>query len=97
MLSVPTLISNPISILIQVVYASIIGIAFGYVAVGTDSLFPSILCHWLIDTFSVYITTSGNIILFLILFMIGIIIASGFIIIFVYQTTNIGNFKKHNK
>jgi membrane protease YdiL (CAAX protease family) len=97
MLSVPSLISNPIYILTQVAYASIIGIAFGYMTVGTGSLLPSIICHWLIDTFSVYITTSGNIILFLILFMIGVIIASGFIILLVYQTTNIGNFKEDKR
>ena len=93
MLSIPMLISNPIYILTQVVYASIIGIAFGYIAVGTGRLLPSIICHWLIDTFSVYIAPSGNVILFLILFMSGIIIASGFIIELVRQTTNIGDFK----
>ena len=97
MLSIPILISNPIFILTQVVYASIIGIAFGYIAVGTGSLLPSIICHWLIDTFSVYITTSGGNILFLILFMMGIIIASVFIIILVCQTTNIGDFKEDKK
>jgi len=97
MLSVPSLISNPIYILTQVVYASIIGIAFGYIAVATDSLLPSIICHWLIDTFSVYISTSGDIFLFLTLFMIGIIIASGFIIVLVYQTTNIGEFKEDKR
>ncbi len=94
MLGVPMLISNPIYILIQVVYASIIGIAFGYVAVGTESLLPSIICHWLIDSFAVYIAPSGGNILFLILFMMGIIIASGLIILLVYQTTNYGDFKE---
>jgi len=97
MLSVPMLISNPIYILIQVVYASIIGIAFGYVAIGTGSLLPSIICHWLIDTFAVYIASSGGNILFLILFMMGIIIASGLIILLVYQTTNYGDFKEDKK
>ncbi len=97
MLSVPILISNPIYILTQVVYASIIGIAFGYIAVGTGSLLPSIICHWLIDTFSVYIAPSGDFILFLILFMTAIIVASGFIIVLVYQTTDIGNFNKDKK
>ncbi|MEJ2250938.1 MAG: CPBP family intramembrane metalloprotease [Candidatus Lokiarchaeota archaeon] len=97
MLSIPMLISNPIFILTQVVYASIIGIAFGYIAVGTGSLLPSIICHWLIDTFSVYIAPSGNVILFLILFMTGVIIASVFIIVLMYQTTNIGGFSKDKK
>jgi len=97
MLGVPMLISNPIYILIQVVYASIIGIAFGYVAIGTGSLLPSIICHWLIDTFAVYIASSGGNILFLILFMMGIIIASGLIILLVYQTTNYGDFKEDKK
>jgi len=94
MLSVPILISNPIYALTQVVYASVIGIAFGYVAVGTGSLLPSIICHWLIDSFSVYIAPSGGNILFLILFMTAVIVASGFIIVLVYQTTNIGVFNK---
>jgi membrane protease YdiL (CAAX protease family) len=94
LLSVPILISNPIYALTQVVYASVIGIAFGYVAVGTGSLLPSIICHWLIDSFSVYIAPSGGTILFLILFMTAIIVASGFIIVLVYQTTNIGDFSK---
>jgi membrane protease YdiL (CAAX protease family) len=88
LLSVPVLISNPIYAITQVVYASIIGIAFGYVVVGTGSLLPSIICHWLIDSFSVYIAPSGGYILFLILFMIAVIIASGFIIVMVYQTTS---------
>ena len=91
LLSVPVLISNPIYALTQVVYASIIGIAFGYIAVGTGSLLPSIICHWLIDSFSVYIAPSGGYILFLILFIIAVIIASGFIIVMVYQTTSIGH------
>ena len=91
LLSVPVLISNPIYALTQVVYASIIGIAFGYVAVGTGSLLPSIIYHWLIDSFSVYIAPSGGYILFLILFIIAVIIASGFIIVMVYQTTSIGH------
>ncbi|MFX1477506.1 MAG: CPBP family intramembrane glutamic endopeptidase [Promethearchaeota archaeon] len=95
LLSVPILISNPIYAITQVVYASVIGIAFGYVVVGTESLLPSIICHWLIDSFSVYIAPSGDIILFLVLFMTAIIIASGFIIVLVYQTTNIGDFKEN--
>jgi len=94
MLSVPILISNPIFALTQVVYASIIGIAFGYVAVGTGSLLPSIICHWLIDSFSVYIAPSGSPILFLILFMTAVIVASGFIIVLIYQTTNFGDFRE---
>ncbi|NHJ40106.1 MAG: CPBP family intramembrane metalloprotease [Asgard group archaeon] len=97
MLSVPSLISNPIYILTQVGYASIIGIAFGYIAVGTESLLPSIICHWLIDTFSVYITPGGDIILFLILFMMGVIIASGFIIVLVYKTTDIKDFNEDKR
>ena len=94
MLSVPTLISNPIFALTQVVYASIIGIAFGYIAVGTGSLLPSIICHWLIDSFSVYIAPSGGEILFLILFMTAIIIASGFIIVLMHQITDIRNYSE---
>ena len=97
LLSVPVLISNPIYALTQVVYASIIGIAFGYIAVGTGSLLPSIICHWLIDSFSVYIAPSGGYILFLILFMIAVIIASGLIIVMVYQTTNIGQINDEKK
>ncbi|MFX1450528.1 MAG: CPBP family intramembrane glutamic endopeptidase [Promethearchaeota archaeon] len=94
LLSVPILISNPIYALTQVVYASVIGIAFGYIAVGTGSLLPSIICHWLIDSFSVYIAPSGNVILFLILFMTAVIVASGFIIVLVGQITDIRDFNE---
>lgn len=97
LLSVPILISNPIYAITQVGYTSVIGIAFGYVAVGTGSHLPSIICHWLIDTFSVYITPSGGIILFLVLFMTAIIIASVLIIILIYQTTNLGEFSEDKK
>jgi len=97
LLSVPVLISNPIYALTQVVYASVIGISFGYIAVGTGSLLPSIICHWLIDSFSVYIAPSGDIILFFILFMTAIIVASGFIIVLVHQTTNIGDFNENKR
>ena len=93
-LDIPGLIRDPIFILIQVVWSSIIGIAFGYLRVATKSLLPSILTHWLIDSFNAYISPGGNPILFLILFMIAITIASGLIILLVYQTTNIGKLEK---
>ncbi len=93
-LDIPGLIRDPIFILLQVVWSSIIGIAFGYLRVATKSLLPSILMHWLIDSFNAYISPGGNPLLFLILFMIGIIIASGLIIVLVYQTTDIGKLEK---
>jgi membrane protease YdiL (CAAX protease family) len=95
MLDIPRLITNPIYIGVQVIYSSIIGIAFGYIAVGTKSLLPSILIHWMIDTFTVYITpVPADDIMFLILFMAGVIIASGLIIALVYQSTDLSKYNK---
>lgn len=38
-----------IAISFQVLYASVLSLSFGYMYVKTESLFPSILCHYLLD------------------------------------------------
>jgi len=94
LLDIPSLINEPTFVIGQVVWSTIIGIAWGYVAIGTNSLYPSIFIHWIIDIFSSYISFAGDINLFLVLFLLAIVIGSGLIILLVYQTTNIGDFHK---
>ena len=94
MMNIPNLISDPYFVLGQVIWSTIIGIAWGYVAVGTNSLLPSMFIHWMIDTFSHYITFDGDMMVFMVLFLIAMIIGSGLIILLVYQTTNLGDFDK---
>jgi len=94
LLNIPKLINEPSFVLGQVVWSTIIGIAWGYVAIGTNSLYPSIFIHWIIDVFSSYISFDGDPMVFAGLFMMAIIIGSGLTILLVYQTTNIRNFDK---
>lgn len=94
LLNIPKLINEPSFVLGQVVWSTIIGIAWGYVAIGTNSLYPSIFIHWIIDVFSSYISFDGDFMVFAGLFMMAIIIGSGLTILLVYQTTNIRNFDK---
>ena len=44
------LLSAVISISFQVIYASLFGLAFGYLYIKTKSLLPSIILHYLIDS-----------------------------------------------
>jgi len=94
LLDIQSLITQPTFVIGQVVWSTIIGIAWGYTAVGTNSLYPSIFIHWIIDVFSSYITFAGDINLFMVLFLMAMVIGSGLIILLVYQTTNIRDFDK---
>jgi len=52
---------NPISVLFQVIYTALLGVAFGYMYIKTGSLLPSIILHYLIDSvgqlfFNIYIS-----------------------------------------
>lgn len=58
---------------------------WGYVTVGTNNLFPSIIIHWIIDSFSPYLATAGNMTVFLILYLLAVILRSLFIVFLVYQ------------
>jgi len=96
MMNIPNLINDPYFVIGQVIWSTIIGIAWGYVAVGTNSLVPSIFIHWMIDTFSHYITFDGDMMVFMVLFLVAMLIGSGLIIFLVYQTTDIREFDKKN-
>ncbi|UCG02640.1 MAG: CPBP family intramembrane metalloprotease, partial [Candidatus Heimdallarchaeota archaeon] len=91
LLDIPELISTPSFVLGQLVWASVIGIAWGYVRVGTNSLLPCIISHWLVDTFSAYLGFSGDMMVFLGLFMLSLVVSSLFTILLVYQTTDLGS------
>lgn len=97
LLDIPSLINEPSFVIGQLVWSTIIGIAWGYVTIGTNSLYPSIFIHWIIDVFSSYISFDGDINVFMGLFMMAIIIGSGLTILLVYQTTNIGDFSSKKK
>jgi membrane protease YdiL (CAAX protease family) len=91
LLDIPELITSPTFVLGQLVWAAVIGIAWGYVRVGTNSLLPGIISHWLVDSFSAYLGFSGDMMVFLVLFMLSLVISSVFTILLVYQTTDLGS------
>lgn len=91
LLDIPELISSPSFVLGQLVWAAVIGIAWGYVRVGTNSLLPSITSHWPVDSFPAYLGFSGDMMVFLLLFLLALVVASLFTILLVYQTTDLGS------
>ncbi|MFX0205455.1 MAG: CPBP family intramembrane glutamic endopeptidase [Candidatus Hodarchaeota archaeon] len=91
LLDIPELIRVPTFVLGQLVWATVIGIAWGYVRVGINSLLPGIISHWLVDSFTAYLGYSGDMMVFLVLFMLSLVVASLFTILLIYQTTDLGS------
>lgn len=71
---------NPVSVLFQMIYATFIGLSFGYMYTKTRSLFPNMIYHYLLDVV-------GQLFLYVILY--NIVSAVIFTIMFVGILPNI--------
>jgi len=85
---------NPLYVIYQVIYASLLGFAFAYMFLRTQSLIPCIILHYLVDSvgqlfLNTYFTDWISISIYLILF-VGILPVV-FIIIFVKLATKPNN------